>query len=76
MLSPPSIITDCGETTRDPEKQIKDNRSGWQPSRTALRWLNTVSRPVSGSACFKLNKQTWRRKKQWYTEDDFSKSTH
>ena len=25
---------------------------------------------------FKLDKQTWRRKKQWYTEDDFSKSTH
>ena len=24
---------------------------------------------------FKLDKQTWRRKKQWYTEDDFSKST-
>ena len=36
MLSPPNIITDCGETTRDPEKQIKDNRSGWQPNRTAL----------------------------------------
>ena len=37
-------------------------------------------RAVSGNsrdgACFKLDKQTWRRKKQWYTEDDFSKSTH
>ena len=32
-------------------------------------------RAVSGSACFKLRKQTWRRKKQWYKEDDFSKST-
>ena len=46
----------------------------------ALRWLNTVLRAVSGNsrenACFKLDKQTWRRKKQWYTEDDFSKSTH
>ena len=42
----------------------------------SLRWLNTVSRAVSGSAYFKLDKQTWRRKKQWYTEDDFSKSTH
>ena len=41
-----------------------------------LRWLNTVSRAVSGSACFELDKQTWRRKKKWYTEDDFSKSTH
>ena len=45
-----------------------------------LRWLNTVLRAVSGNshegACFKLDKQTWRRKKQWYTDDDFSKSTH
>ena len=45
-----------------------------------LRWLNTVLQAVSGnsrdSACFKLDKQTWRRKKQWYTEDNFSKSTH
>ena len=40
-----------------------------------LRWLNTVLRAVSGSACFKLDKQTWRRKKQWHTDDDFSKST-
>ena len=46
----------------------------------ALRWLNTVLRAVSGNsrdgACFKLDKQTWRRKKQWYTEHDFSKSIH
>ena len=45
-----------------------------------LRWLNTVLRAVSGNsrdrACFKLDKQTWRRKKQRYTEDNFSKSTH
>ena len=45
-----------------------------------LRWLNTVLRAVSGNsrdgACFQLDKQTWRRKKQWYTEDDFSKSTY
>ena len=31
-----------------------------------LRWLNTVLRAVSGylrdGACFKLDKQTWRRK--------------
>ena len=31
-----------------------------------LRWLNTVLRAVSGnsrdSTCFKLDKQTWRRK--------------
>ena len=45
-----------------------------------LRWLNTVLRAVSGNsrngACFKLdNEQTWRRKKQWCTDDDFSKST-
>ena len=38
--------------------------------KTNLRWLNTVLRAVSGSAYFKLEK------KQWYTEDDFSKSTH
>ena len=48
--------------------------------RVFLRWLNTVLRAVSGNsrdgACFKLDKQTWRRKKQWYTEDDFSKSIH
>ena len=25
---------------------------------------------ASGSACFQLDKQTWRRKKQWYTEGD------
>ena len=45
-----------------------------------LRWLNTVLREVSGKSrdggCFKLGKLTWRRNKQWYTEDDFSKSTH
>ena len=23
----------------------------------------------------KLDKQTWQQKKQWYTEDDFSKAT-
>ena len=35
---------------------------------------------VSGNshdgACFKYNKQTWQRKKQWYRDNDFSKSTH
>ena len=45
-----------------------------------LMWLNTVLRAVTGNSrdgdCFKLDKQTWRRKKQWYKEDDFSKSTH
>ena len=44
-----------------------------------LRWLNTVLQAVSSnscdSACFKLDKPTRQRKKQWYTEDDFSKST-
>ena len=29
-----------------------------------LRWLNTVLRAVSGNACFKLDKQTWRRKRR------------
>ena len=37
-----------------------------------LRWLNIVLWAVSDNsrdgACFKLDKQTWRRKKQWYTE--------
>ena len=46
-----------------------------------VRWLNTVLRAVRGNtsdgARFKLDKQTnWRRKKQWYTGDDFSKSPH
>ena len=45
-----------------------------------LRWPNTVLRAVSGNshdgACFKLEEQTWQQKKQWNTEDDFSKSTH
>ena len=31
---------------------------------------------VADSACFKLEEQTWQQKKQWNTEDDFSKSTH
>ena len=34
--------------------------------------VNTVLRAISGysrdGACFKLDKQTWQRKKQWYTE--------
>ena len=47
---------------------------------SCLRWLNTVLRVVSSNlsdgACFKLEKQTWQRKKQSYTEDNnFSKST-
>ena len=33
---------------------------------STLRWMNTVLRAVSGNlrdgACFKLHKQTWRRK--------------
>ena len=45
-----------------------------------LGWLNTVLRAVIGNsrdgACFNLDKQTWQRKKQWTTEDDFSKSPH
>ena len=45
-----------------------------------VRWLNTVLQVVSSNscdgACFKLDKQTLWQKKQWYTEDDFSKSTH
>ena len=34
-----------------------------------LRWLNTVLRAVSGSACFKLDKQTWRRKKKTISQN-------
>ena len=45
-----------------------------------LRWLYTVFQAVSGNsrdgACFKLDEPTRQEKKQWYTEDDFSKSTH
>ena len=52
---------------------LKTTSSNW------LRWLNTVLRAVSGnsrdSACFKSDIQTWRHKKEWYTEDDFSKFT-
>ena len=51
----------------------------FQRGETVLR-LNTVLRAVSGNsregASFKVDKQTWRRENQWYTEDDFSKSTH
>ena len=51
----------------------------FQRGETVLR-LNTVLRAVSGNsregASFQLNKQTWRRKQQWYTEDDFPKSRH
>ena len=46
---------------------------------STLRWLSTILGAVSGNsrdgACFKLDKQIWRRKKQWYTDHDFSKST-
>ena len=62
---------------RDPHRWPKGSKlweREWSNGAT-LRWLNTVLRAVSGSACFKLDKQTWRRKKQWYTDDDFSKST-
>jgi len=38
-----------------------------------LRWLNKVLWAVSGNSC---DKQTKKKKKQWYTEDDLSKSTH
>ena len=42
-----------------------------------LKWLNAVLQAVSDNSrdrvCFKEDKQTWRRKKQWYTEDDFFK---
>ena len=38
----------------------------WLGQMVGLRWLNTVLRAVSGhlrdGACFKLEKQTWRRK--------------
>ena len=48
--------------------------------KTNLRWLNTVLRAVSGNvrdgACFKTRHTNMAAKKQWYTEDDFSKSTH
>ena len=35
-------------------------------------WLNTVLQAVSSNSrdgvCFKLDKQTWQRKKLWHTE--------
>ena len=57
-------------------KKIKTLENFRRRKLNHLRWLNTVLRVVSGnsrdSGCFKLDKQTG----QWYTEDDFSKSTH
>ena len=54
--------------------------SAWFFSRSWLKAAETVLRAVSGNsrdgACFKLDKQTWWRKKKCYTEEDFSKSTH
>ena len=38
--------------------------------------LRAVSGNSREGACVKLDKQTWPRKKQGYTENDFSKSTH
>ena len=61
-------------------KKIKTLENFHRRKLNHLRWLNTVLRVVSGnlrdSGCFKLDKQTEQRKKPWYTEDDFSKSTH
>ena len=34
--------------------------------------LRAVSGNLHAGAWFKLDKQIWQRKKQWYTEDDFS----
>ena len=56
------------------------NDAPWTMKCIHLRWPNTILRAVSGNlpdgACFKLEEQTWQQKKQWNTEDDFSKSTH
>ena len=60
---------------------LRPNRSGDVTNIIVLHaaLLNTILRAVSGNSrdgvCFKLDKQTWR-KKQWYTKDNFSKSTH
>ena len=48
-------------------------------SNIALRWLNTVLRTVSGNSgdrAFLFRQTNMAAKKQWYTDDDFSKSTH
>ena len=47
--------------------EFENLNQGHEESSVVLRWLNTVLRAVSGNsrdgACFKLDKQTWRRKK-------------
>ena len=46
------------------------------PEFNSLRWLNTVLRAVSGNSretARVLDKQTWRRKKQWCTKRRFLK---
>ena len=58
----------CTIATSDTAKNYADTVE------PVLRWLNTVLR--QSGTCFKLDKQTWRRKKQWYTEDYFSKYTY
>ena len=64
----------CSSNCAMPTSRVKESTS------SNLRWLNTVFRAVSGNShdgmCFKLDHQTWRRKENWYTEDEFSNSTH
>ena len=69
------IFKNTKEVLERHEPQANASRT----SKVFLRWLNTVLLAVSGNSrdgvCFKLDKQTWRRKKLWYTKDDFSKTT-
>ena len=48
----------------------------FNPIKVAEHSFAAVSSNSLDGACFKLDKQTWRRKKQWYREDNFSKSTY
>ena len=61
------------EDARYSLKKIKTLENFRRRKYNHLRWLNTVLRAVNGNS---RDKQTGQRKKQWYTEEDLSKSTH
>ena len=61
----------CQTTVQECDRSTSGRRSSLKTP--LLKWVNTVLRAVSGNsrdgACVTVDKQ-------WYTEDDFSKSTH
>ena len=72
----PSLVQRCpsyGESNKGTKERLKELGIRLievlditRPNCMVLRWLNTVLQAVSGNlrdgACFKLDKQTWRRK--------------